>query len=127
MKTVTVEWRHLEKEGKTCDRCDTTGQDLRALAQRLQEECRSKRVEILFLETKLSEAEIEQSNLILINGKPIETLLPLTTVSKNPCCSCTELTGRQESCRTIIRNGRTHEAVPQEFIREAICRVADCC
>lgn len=127
MKTVTVEWRHLEKEGKTCDRCDATGQDIKALAQRLQEEYRSKGVEILFLETKLSETEIEQSNLILINGKPIETLLPLTTVSENPCCSCTELTGRQESCRTIIRNGRTHEAVPREFIREAICRVADCC
>lgn len=127
MKTVTVEWRHLEKEGETCDRCDATGQDVRKLVQRLQKECRSKGVEILFLETKLSETEIEQSNLILINNRPIETLLPLTTVSESPCCSCGELTGKEESCRTIIRHGRVHEAVPREFIREAICRVAGCC
>ena len=127
MKRVTVEWRHLDKEGKTCDRCAETGQGIAELVQGVQRECRPKGVDILFRETTLSEAEIGQSNLVLINGKPIEAVLPQTAVSKNPCCSCGELTGREESCRTLIRHGQVYEAIPREFIREAICRVAGCC
>jgi hypothetical protein len=127
MKKITVEWCHLDKEGKTCDRCAETGQGIAETVQRLQVECKAKGVEILFTETKLSEAQIDQSNLILINGKPIETVLPRTTVSKSSCCSCGELTGQEESCRSIIRHGQVHEAIPREFIREAICRVAGCC
>ncbi|MHB8149825.1 MAG: DUF2703 domain-containing protein [Desulfobulbia bacterium] len=127
MATITVEWRHLDKEGKTCDRCAETGQGIAETVQRLREECRGKGVEILFTETKLSGAEISQSNLILINGKPLESVLPMATASESCCCSCGDLTGKEESCRTIIRYGQVHEAVPQEFIREAICRVAGCC
>lgn len=127
MGTITVEWRHLDKEGKTCDRCAETGQGVVETVQRLQVECRAKGVKIIFTETKLSGAEIGQSNLILINGTPIESVLPMATASESSCCSCGELTGREETCRTILRHGQIHEAVPREFIREAICRVADCC
>ncbi len=127
MQTITVEWRHLDKEGNTCDRCAETGQNIAEMVQRLQVECRDKGAKILFTETKLSEAEIDKSNLILINGTPIEDILPLTTASESCCCSCGELTGREESCRTIIRHGQVYETIPLEFIREAICRVAGCC
>jgi hypothetical protein len=127
MKTVMVEWRHLDKEGKTCDRCARTGQGIAELLQQLQEECSPKGVEILFTETKMTEAEIGQSNLVLINGVPLETVLPQTTASTSSCCSCGELTGKEESCRTIIRHGQVYEAIPEEFIREAICKVAKCC
>ncbi|HIJ90443.1 MAG: DUF2703 domain-containing protein [Desulfobulbaceae bacterium] len=127
MKKVVVEWRHLDKEGKTCDRCAETGMGIATLVHALQEECRAKGVEIIFTETKVSEAEIKQSNLILINGAPLETLLPQTTASESCCCSCGELTGKEESCRTIIRHGRVYETIPSEFIREAICKVAQCC
>ncbi len=112
MKTVMVEWRHLEKEGKTCDRCARTGQGIAELVQRLQEECRPKGVKILFTETKMTEAEIGQSNLVLINGVPLETVLPRTTASKSSCCSCGELTGKEESCRTIVRHGQVYEPFP---------------
>jgi len=127
MKTVTVEWKHLDQGGQTCERCADTGEGLVRLAQRLQAECRPKGVEILFTETLLTSDEIGQSNLILINGTPLASLLPEAIASSSPCCSCGELTGRMESCRTIIWQGRTHEAIPPELVREAICRVADCC
>ena len=127
MKTVTVEWRHLDKEGKTCDRCTQTGEGIAELIQHLREECKAKGVEILFTETKMSETEIGQSNLILINGVPLETVLSQTTASKSSCCSCGELTGKEESCRTIVRHGQVYETIPREFIREAICKVAQCC
>lgn len=127
MKTITVEWRHLDKNGRTCERCGDTGETIGPLIRSLQEECRPKGVEILFTETHLDEAEIDQSNLILINGKPLEALLPLASAGQSNCCSCGEITGKNESCRTIVRNSRVFEAVPGEFIREAICRVAGCC
>lgn len=127
MKTVMVEWLHLDKEGKTCERCAQTGQGIAELIQQLREECRPKGVEILFTETKITEAAIEQSNLILINGAPLEAILPQATASESRCCSCGELTGKEESCRTIVRLGQVYEAIPRDLIREAVCTVAHCC
>lgn len=127
MQTVTVEWKHLDAQGKTCERCAATGAGVVEMVQRLQAECAPKGVEIVFTETKLTAAEIGQSNLILINGKPLETLLPMASASESPCCSCSELTGKAECCRTIVWQGKTHEAIPPELVRQAICRVAQCC
>mgnify|MGYP001195801578 CR=1 FL=1 len=127
MKTVSVEWRHLDKDGKTCDRCAQTGEGVVELVQQMNAECRPHGVRIVFRETRLTEAEIDQSNLILINGTPLEALLPTTTVSTSPCCSCGDLTGREECCRTLVRFGQEHETIPQHFIREAICAMAGCC
>jgi len=127
MKQVTVEWKHLDQEGKTCERCAATGEGIAELVHQLQAECAPKGIEIIFTETRLTAAEIEQSNLILINGTTLETLLPHAIAAENPCCSCGDLIGRETCCRTIIWQGKTHEAIPPELIRQAICRVAQCC
>jgi hypothetical protein len=127
MQTVTVEWRHLDKDGATCDRCAETGDGIKELVQQMDAECRSSGVRIEFTETRLSAAEIGQSNLILINGIALEEILPQTAVSASPCCSCGELIGEETSCRTIVRFGQVHEAIPQHLVREAICAVARCC
>lgn len=127
MTTITVEWRHLDQAGQTCERCADTGTELKRVVAGLQAECGPKGVEILFTETLLAKDDIGQSNLILINGRPLETMLSGALASENSCCSCSSLTGRQESCRTMIRDNRVHEAIPGEFIREAVCRVAGCC
>jgi hypothetical protein len=127
MKTVTIEWKHLDQEGETCERCATTGKGIVELVRQLQAECAPKGVEIRFAETTLTAAEIGQSNLILINGAPLEMLLPQACAASSPCCSCGELTGKEESCRTIVWQGETHEAIPPALIRQAICRVAGCC
>ena len=127
MQTVTVEWRHLDKDGVTCDRCAETGSGIMELVQQMDVECRPSGVRIQFTETRLSAAEIGQSNLILINGVALEEVLPQTEVSTSPCCSCGELIGEETSCRTIVRFGQIHEAIPQHLVREAICAVARRC
>ncbi|MDH5299029.1 MAG: DUF2703 domain-containing protein [Desulfobulbaceae bacterium] len=127
MNRVEVEWKHLDQEGQTCDRCAQTGAGVAEVVRQLATECGMKGVEIVFTETLLSAAEIEQSNLVLINGVALEEILPEATASESSCCSCSELTGREESCRTIVRFGMVHEALPPQFIREAICRAAKCC
>lgn len=127
MKTITIEWKHLDQDGKTCARCADTGKGLAEIVRELAAECSPKGVEIYLKETKLPAGEIGQSNLILINGTPLENILPATSSSVSNCCSCGELTGQEECCRTIVRFGTVHEAIPSDFIREAICRVAGCC
>ena len=56
MQTVTVEWRHLDKDGVTCDRCAETGSGIMELVQQMDVECRPSGVRIQFTETRLSAA-----------------------------------------------------------------------
>ncbi len=126
-QTIVIEWRHLDQDGATCDRCAETGSEIRVALTTLQQECGPRGVAIILRETLLAADAISESNRILINGTPLEELLPQAAAGENPCCSCTDLIGRQTSCRTIVRAGLTHEAVPARFIREAICEVARCC
>ena len=127
METIYVEWMHLDKDGQTCERCSNTGLEVKQIVERLNNECASKQIQILFKETKLTEANIDKSNLILINGSPIENLLPNTIVSESSCCSCGELTGKDEVCRTIVHFSEVYETIPQKMIRDAICKIANCC
>jgi hypothetical protein len=127
MQTINIEWLHLEVAGQTCHRCGDTGHELAEAIRRLQEECGPRGVTILFKETRLLPGQIAQSNTILINGKPLETLLPQTRVSSSCCVSCGDLTGQPEQCRTLVHLGQEHETIPRELIRQAVCRFAGCC
>ena len=95
MKTVVVEWKHLDKDGQTCDRCAATGIGVVETVRNLAAECREEGVEIVFRETLLAPEEIDQSNLILIDGIPLEDILPDTTAAESCCASCGDLTGRE--------------------------------
>lgn len=68
MQTVTVEWRHLDNDGVTCDRCAETGDGIKKMVQQMDAKCSPSGVRIDFIETRSSASEIGQSNLILING-----------------------------------------------------------
>lgn len=127
MHTVTVEWMHLDKNGETCERCSDTGTDVKEIVKKLNRECASKQIQIVLKETKLAEGEIDKSNLILIDGIPMEDILPGAVASESACCSCGELTGKSEVCRTIVQFSEVHESIPQKMIHDAVCQVADCC
>lgn len=127
MKTITVEWMYLDKAGQTCERCNGTGLEIKQIVERLNNECSLKQVQIIFKETKLTEADIDKSNLILINNTPIENILPNAVASESSCCSCGALTGKYEVCRTIVQLAEVYETIPQKMIRDAICIVANCC
>ena len=119
MKNLTVEWRHYDKEGATCARCSTTGQSLEEVIAGLRDELSPQGVRIVFTETKLPEERISESNLILLNGIPLEELLAEATASENTCQSCSCLTGTETSCRTVVFEGKTHEEIPADLIRSA--------
>ena len=120
MDRLEIEWRHLDVDGKTCDRCADTGTAVRAACEGLARELAPKGWIVGFTETRLTENEISDSNAILVNGIPMEELLPHGRRSESCCPSCREMLGAPVMCRTIEHRGRTHEAIPPELIREAV-------
>lgn len=75
----------------------------------------------------LNADEIARSNTILINGVPLEGILPQAQVSASCCTSCSDLTGRPEQCRTLVHLGQEYETIPEALIRQAVCKIGDCC
>lgn len=128
MKTLEVEWKHIDKEGDTCVRCSDTGQALHRVVAELAEECRPRGWDSQLRETKLSEEQISESNLILINGRPVEDILPNAAAGMSLCPSCCDLTGISATCcRTIEFKGKSYESTPAHLIRRAVCTIAQCC
>ena len=119
MNVLEIEWRHLEKNGKTCDRCCDTGDTVHAAYTDLVKELKAKGWEVALKETLLTDQQIPESNSIYFNGIPIEKLLPGTRKSENCCISCGEILGSPTMCRTLERNGQTFEAIPASMIVEA--------
>ena len=126
MKTLTIEWKHLEKDGLTCTRCGDTGRSLRSAVRAMRRRCRPCGVAIQFIETKLPARRLKESNTILFNGVPLETALGDAKVRANDCGSCSTLVGEAAQCRAVQRRGKTYEAIPEDMIWEAACRVAGC-
>ena len=119
MRELLIEWRHYEKNGATCVRCSNTGKTLNEVVKLLAVEFKDQGIQVNFTETLLQEKEIDLSNLILFNGVPLEEILENAGTLENACPSCSCLTGKETSCRTVEHEGVTYEEVPAELIRRA--------
>ena len=97
MKKLRLEWRHYAKVGATCERCSSTGTTISELLNELAGELKAKGITVTFIETLLPEEAMAQSNLILLNGVPIEDVLEDARASENSCQSCSCLTGTDTS------------------------------
>jgi len=122
MKTLKIEWKHLDVDGETCNRCYDTGENLNQEVKRLNRALQPMGIKVEWFETKLDDTQIPQSNTILFNGVPIEDILNIE-VSQNYCDSCTALLGNETYCRTVIYDGNEYEDIPAKAIREAAYKV----
>lgn len=120
---LTIEWRHYEKEGATCDRCATTGSSVKEVISKLDTELAGRGITIHFTEMPLAEDRMAQSNMILINRVPLETVLDNAAADETHCQSCSCMTGSETRCRTIEYEGKSYEEIPGELIRKAIYKV----
>jgi hypothetical protein len=118
MKSLKIEWRHLDVQGETCDRCYDTGENLANEVKRLKRALEPQGIEIALTETKLDDSQIPQSNTILFNDVPIEDILDIK-VSENHCESCSALLGKDTYCRTVVFDGIEYEDIPAKAIRQA--------
>lgn len=122
MKRLIIEWKHLDVEGETCNRCYDTGENLAQEVKRLNRMLQPQGIEVELTETKLDASQIPLSNIILFNGVPIEDILQIE-VSKNYCDSCTTLLGTETYCRTVTYEGNEYEDIPAKAIRQAALKV----
>ena len=119
MKTLIINWKHLDVEGETCDRCNETGLNLISEVEKLNEELNARGFKIVLKETKLEGEDIHRSNEILLDGVPIEEILSIE-VSDNYCESCSTLLNEDTYCRTVLYKGREYEDIPSEAIHHAV-------
>ena len=122
MTTLTIEWKHLDVAGDTCDRCYDTGENLLQEVKRLSRKLQPQGVEVELIETKLDDTQIPQSNMILFNGVLLEDILNIE-VSTNFCDSCTNLVGTDIYCRTVTFEGNEYEDIPAKAIRQAALKI----
>ncbi len=118
MKNLKIEWKHLDVDGQTCVRCSDTGQTLAEVVEELKVKLHPMGIEVEYVETKLNDSQIPQSNVVLFNGVPIEEVLDIK-VSQNFCDSCTSLLGKDTYCRTVEFEGTVCEDIPAKAIRQA--------
>lgn len=119
MKTLHIEWRHLDEKGETCLRCSKTGKTLSQVIKKLRKELQKNDVVIRFREIKLSKSKLAQSNMILFNGVPLEEILSGAKTSESPCQSCCNLIGKDVQCRSMEYEGNIYEEIPEELVRKA--------
>lgn len=118
-KSLTIEWRHLEVKGETCDRCaGTYGNILEAITS-LERSGELEGIQVEVIDTALTKERIGESNMVLINDLPIEQIVG-ARVQYTECSSCGDLIGNTTCCRAVTSEGETEETLPTEMIRAAI-------
>ncbi len=122
MTTITVEWQRLvDEKGDTCDRCNKTYLNLERVIDELKPAFKNFGIELEFEKKAISIEEFNKnslsSNVILIDGTPLEKLLDLK-IGQSPCCGpCGD-----NECRTIIDDDGVKEEVEERYILKALLK-----
>lgn len=119
MKSLPIIWQRLvSPEGKTCDRCSATYQEMQRAIEKLKQSLRplgiEPSLEIREIDEKSFKADPSESNRIWIAGRPMEEWLG-ASVGKSRCCS---VCGTSE-CRTVEVEGATFETIPEKLFLKA--------
>jgi hypothetical protein len=121
IKRLVIEWCHLVVDGATCERCGATGSEVKNAVNELTKELGSFGIKVVFKETPLGTDQLEESNKILLNGKPIEDLIA-GSVTETSCSSCSTLTGTSACCRAVEVDNEQYEEIPAWLIKRAAYR-----
>ena len=118
---MLIEWRHLDL-GETCGRCSDTGANLWAVITELGQEHLFDNVELELENTILPPERMDESNVVLINGVPIEHILG-AGVTFGGCSSCPDHSGEEGHCPGASTGRDFFKAIPEEMLRAAILKV----
>ena len=119
MKSLPIFWQRLViSDGKTCDRCNATYQEMQRAVSKLKEALRplgiDPTLEIRELDEKSFKANPSESNRIWIAGRPMEEWLGARVGSSRCCSVCGE-----SECRTVVVGGTSFEAIPEKLFLKA--------
>ena len=119
MKPLPILWKRLvSPQGKTCDRCSATYQEMQRAIEKLNQSLRplgiEPSLEITEIDEKSFKADPSESNRIWIAGRPMEEWLG-ASVGRSRCCS---VCGTSD-CRTVEVEGTTFETIPEKLFLKA--------
>lgn len=118
LKTLKIEWQRLVSNDKTCPRCGSTEEELGKAVANLKQSLAPLGIEVALEKKELSISEFKrsplQSNLILINSRPLEDYLG-GSVGQSSCC---DVCGPSD-CRTVSIGGQVYETIPASIIIQA--------
>lgn len=117
-KKLTLKWRRLVVDGKTCERCIATEKEVDKAFLALRDALANLGIEVLLEKETINLDTFKQkpksSNEILINGIPLENYIS-ANVGQSKCCGVC----RDEECRTLDVEGKIYEVIPAEIIIRA--------
>lgn len=118
MRSLPIVWQRLVSNGKTCDRCAATQDEVVRAVGVLE-----RSLEPLGIAPELVIEEIDErsfaanpaaSNRITIAGRSIEEWLQAETGSSRCCSVCGD-----SDCRTVELGGTSFETIPERLILKA--------
>lgn len=119
MKPLPIVWQRLvNDQGKTCSRCQGTGEAVRRAIERLKTvleplgvqpvlECRA-------LEQQTFEDQPLESNRVWVGGQALESWLEGQTGGSRCCDECGD-----RDCRTLELEGQSYEVIPEDLLVRA--------
>ncbi|HET6950676.1 MAG TPA: DUF2703 domain-containing protein [Acidimicrobiales bacterium] len=119
VRALPIVWQRLvSQDGRTCDRCAATQDEVQHAVVVLEQVLRplgiQPRLEISEIDEPSFKADPAESNRIWIAGRPMEDWIE-GRVGSSRCCS---VCGDSE-CRTLEVRGATFEAIPERLIIRA--------
>ena len=121
MTSLPIIWQRLvSSDGKTCDRCSATHQEMQQAVSKLKVTLRplgiEPTLEVREIDERSFKANPSESNRIWIAGRPMEEWIGARVGSSRCCSVCGE-----SECRTVEVEGTTFEAIPERlFLRAAL-------
>jgi len=115
----------VSSDGKTCDRCNATYQEMQQAVTKLKEALRPLSIEpsleVRELDEKSFKANPSESNRIWIAGRSMEEWLGARVGSSRCCSVCGE-----SACRTVEVGGTTFEVIPEKlFLKAALVAASE--
>lgn len=117
-RSIVIESTVLRVDDETCDRCGDTVEAVRAAAAELTVALAPLGVRVTLVEHAATADEIESSNSVMINGRPIEELLGAERVSTD-CPSCADLLGESTCCAAVRIGDTVQESFTVEQVKDA--------
>jgi len=119
MKSLPIIWQRLvSSDGKTCDRCNATYEEILRAVGKLKEVLRPLDIEPILEAREIDEESFKanpcESNRVWIAGKPMEEWLGARVGSSHCCSVCGE-----SECRTVEVSGTVFEAIPEKLFLKA--------
>jgi hypothetical protein len=123
MKTLKIKWQRLLIDDQTCQRCGATEAEIEKAFKSLKQSLNPMGIEVVLEKSAIKHADFvknpSKSNLILIDGRPLEDWLEALT-GQSPCCGpCGDA-----ECRTMETQGKIYETIPAELIIKAGLKAA---